>query len=159
MAFTIDLTLVQAPPPYQVISGVSLNVNSWSGESFDLPTTGEGALHKRYLLELILESFTDSSTSQFSVDARIMTTVILNRTGNNLSPPIPTEIFKTGVLAGDSDGNYTCIWRNPFPYPLLGGDRLTVKVPGDANATPLADWNLHALFGPEIIGTQGRRLR
>lgn len=150
MTWELDESLGTSSPPGLLLIATSANVNSWRRETFTVPNTGKNGFQRRNLERLVLLATNGPATSQLIKTDFSATFAFLTRRGQNVTLHVPARIYFTSNTDGnDVESSPIAWWDHPFPLPVRGGDDLTVFVPGDANATPTQDWELHMLFGNE----------
>ncbi len=151
MSWEFTEGLAVAAPPNLIIAGTSDNLNSWSLETLLLPFDGNSGINRRNLLMMCFFATTAPSSLQFLREWNISTFFTVSRGGQLVSARIHTQIFVTSAgSSSDSASNPNAQWINPLPFPLRGGDIISTMVPGDANATPVQDWEINCMFGPEL---------
>lgn len=155
MAFEVQSSGPESQPPNLIIVGVASNVDSWDEQTMSIPISGEKAFTQRMLILMVLRAINAPTAVQIPDTTRASTWCILERSGQQASIHTPTRIYGLGATGqSDAESAPMAWWNNPFHVPVRGGDNITVFVPGDADATPIQDWELECLFGPEL---QGRR--
>lgn len=154
MAFEIDVQLGVSAPPNLLLIGTSSNTNSWADIEMVMPVAGNNvlAVNRRQLLHVTLRAISAPTTAQFGSTENISSYLLITRKGQNVTPHIFTQVFQTGLAGGGLDAQDLPVaqWINPLAFPLRGGDEVHVLVPGDANATPIQDWQLQVLLGAEL---------
>lgn len=153
MALEIVPLLGEAAPPKLLIIATVVNVDGWDEDFVTLPTTGSKAFTRRRIEQMILRGTTSPATAQIPDSLRAASYTFVTRGGQDVSPHVPTRVFVTSLGGNSNTANIPIMWwHNPFPDPVRGGDALTVLIPGDANASPVQDWELSILCGKELTG-------
>lgn len=157
MAFEVQATSAESQPPNLIIVGVASNVDSWDNQTLVIPNSGEKGFTRRALQLMVLRATNGAATAQLSSDANVATHAVLSRGGKSVSIHIPSRLYISGIVQqGDTEGSPLCWWNNPFVDAVRGGDSITIFVPGDADATPIQDWELELQFGRELRKGQRR---
>ncbi len=128
------------------------NVNSWTEETFQLPANGAPqSMRRRFLLYMSFHAVNVPATLQVAPAENIGTYFFIKRGARVITPKMMAILYHVGVAtaSGDLETLPTASWTNPLNFALLGGDVITVAIPGDADATPNQDWQLDILMGPE----------
>lgn len=151
MGFETDDTLGRSQPPNLILGFTSPNVDGWQLEQLLLPTMGENAFTRRMCKSIFLISSNSPTTEQFSSEKRVASHVSVFTEGNQRkSMRVLAVFYRVGLVGNNFENVPCCQWINPFDFPLRGGDRMEVLVPGDADATPVQDWELTIELGPEL---------
>lgn len=140
MAFTT--TIGSAAHPILVFTFD--NVNSWAELDCVVPATDfERGLP---LWRLVLRAKGAASTAQFATGDNMATYAVQVRAGENISSHVVEAIRRGGVIGGDFETTSMVMWTNPFRELIRAGDTIRILCPGDANASPIQDWEVTLEF-------------
>lgn len=142
--------LATAQPPFLLLTYQSPNVESWQLETLLFPSMGEFAFTRRMIRSITLMAVNSYATLQAGNNQRIGTYLFLTRDGQQKSTVLPAAFIWTGITTSDEEERPMAYWHEPFAYPARGGDGMTIHVPGDADATPVQDWELYIELGEEL---------
>ncbi len=143
--------LATSQPPGLLLTYTSPNVDSWQEETLLLPSMGEFGFTRRMVHTILMRAINRPTSIQVFNNQNIGTYLFLTRDGQQKSSIISTRLFWVGVPGGGDDEELPmALWHNPFPFPVRGGDGMTINTPGDADATPIQDFELYIELGPEL---------
>lgn len=150
MAFEFNTALGQASPPNLLYVAESANVDSWALETVQMPKDGPLQMNRRRVIYLALRAINTPATAQFASADNIATFFFFSRAGKQVTPHLYTRLYQTGGTNGNANTLPAAWWQSPLIPPVHGDDILNIAVPGDSNATPVQDWQLSLLMGPEL---------